>query len=90
MRDFSDYENMAMLDLEANEREVIEKQFAEIVQSFSGLDKYDTSDILPLVSVLDLHNVFREDVAIKRFSRDELLANAPERKDGYFVVPETI
>jgi len=90
MLNFSKYENMAMLDLQADERELVEKRLVEITQHFSKLDKYDTSDTLPLVSVLDLHNIMREDVPKKTTTRDELMSNAPEHNDGYFVVPETI
>ena len=88
MRSFSDYENMAMLELRADERALVEKQFVEVVQALSAVDKYDTSGVVPLVSVLDRFNVLREDVVVKHISREELLSNAPEQKDGYFVVPE--
>jgi len=90
MLNFSNYENMAMLELQASERELIEKRFTEIIQHFPKLDKYDTSNVEPLVSVLDLHNIMREDVASTSITRDELLSNAPEHTDGYFVVPETL
>ena len=81
---------MAMLELQADERDLTENQFVEIVQDFSAIDKYDTSGVDPLVSVLDRFNVLREDIVVKHFSREELLSNAPEQKDGYFVVPEII
>jgi len=90
MLNFSDYENMAMLELQASEREHLEKRFTDIVQHFPKLDKYDTSDVEPLVSVLDLHNIMREDVVCKSITRDELLSSAPEHTDGYFIVPETL
>jgi len=90
MRDFKDYENMAMLDLPDPERVELEARFDEIVGSFAALDDYDTDSVLPLVSVLDVHNVLREDVTEKLFLRDEVLANAPEKYDGYFQVPAAI
>ena len=90
MRDFTDYERMAMLDLSDSERDLIRKRFDELAGGFSALDAFDTDGVEPLVSVLDLNNVLREDAAKKFFSRDELLANAPEQHDGYFQVPAAI
>ena len=90
MRSFKDYENMAALDLPDAERAKLTTRFDEIVSGFAVLDEYDTDGVLPLVSVSDVHNVLREDVAAKRFSRDELLENAPEKHDGYFQVPAAI
>ena len=37
-----------------------------------------------------VHNVFREDEVTNTGSREQILANAPEQKDGAFKVPRTI
>ena len=90
MRSFTDYESMAMLDLPESEREMLKERFDAITDEFTALDGYDTSEVEPLVTVLDVQNVMREDVAAKYMTRDELLKNAPEQHDGYFQVPATI
>ena len=90
LRNFTDYENMAMLDLPEPERLRLLERFNDVTGMFSMLDEYDTSEVEPLVSVLDIYNVTREDVADKFVSRDELLKNAPEQHDGYFQVPAAI
>ena len=90
MRNFKDYENMAMLDLPDPERVKLEARFDEIVSGFAALDEFDTDGVLPLISVLDVQNVLREDIVAKLFSRDEVLENAPENHDGYFQVPAAI
>ena len=54
------------------------------------MEKVDTDGVEPLVTVLDLKNVLREDVSSQLVSRDTLLENAPEEYDGYFQVPKTI
>jgi len=87
MPNFEDYEKMAMLDLSDTERAHLRARFDEIVSGFSVLDAYDTDGVEPLVTVLDLQNIMREDIAIKTISRDELLENAPEQHDGYFRAP---
>ena len=90
MRTFNDYESTAMLDLSEYERARLMERFTEITGGFAMLDAFDTSEVEPLVSVLDFHNVLRDDKAKKLISRDELLKNAPEQHDGYVQVPAAI
>jgi len=90
MRSFKDYESMAMLDLPDSERARLEARYNEIVSGFAALDGIDADGVLPLVSVLELQNVLRDDVTAKFVSRDVLLANAPDSSDGYFQVPAAI
>ena len=90
LKGFNDYEKMAMLDLSDDERSRLKQRFDEITEGFAVLDGVDTSGAEPLVTVLDLQNVIREDVAAKVLSREELLINAPEQYDGYISVPAAI
>ena len=90
LRAFSDYESMAMLDLSDDERLRLKERFDEIAGGFSALDAYDVDGVKPLISVLDLNNIMREDVFVKSILREELLSNAPEQHDGYFQVPAAI
>ena len=90
MRDITDYESMAMLELSEDERALLKARFDEIADSFSALDAFDTDDVQPLVNVLDLQNVMREDISSKTIARDDLLKNAPEQHDGYFRAPAAI
>ena len=87
---FTDYESMVMLDLPEDESVRLSERYDEIVSGFDVLDDIDVSSALPLVSVLELQNVMREDVASKLISRDELLKNAPEQHEGYIQVPAAI
>ena len=84
------YETMAMLELSGEESERLAGCFAEITGGFAALEHIDTNNTAPLVTVLELCNILREDTAEKQLTRDELLANAPERYDGFFQVPETM
>ena len=90
MENISDYERMAMFELSDTERPALSKRFNSILSGFTLLDEHDTSNVLPLVSVLDDINTIRDDVAVKSISRDELLSNAPEQQDGYICVPGAI
>ncbi len=88
--DISPYEAMAKLSLPANEREVISARMDVLTESFNALETIETVNVEPLVTVLEVVNVLRGDVAARLISREELLSGAPEQYDGYFQVPRTL
>jgi len=90
MHNIKDYESMAKLSLPEDERAWISQRAERLKKSFSELDKMDVRGAAPLVSVLDVKNILREDVAIKIVSRETLLSTSPEQYDGYFQVPKTL
>ena len=90
MIDIARYEKMMKLELSQNERELINNRINFLLDDFKKLEDVDASDIKPLVTVLDVQNVFRKDISIKQMTRDELLQNAPEQYDGCFQVPKTL
>jgi len=90
MENIKNYEAMAKLDLPEDERRWVSGRADMLIGSFSQLENIDTSGVEPLVTVLNIKNVFRDDVGTKMLSREELLANAPEQYEGYFQVPKTL
>ena len=90
MLDIRNYEAMAMLDLPDDERRALETRLCGLAGSFDTLGGIGTDGVEPLVTVLSLRNVFREDRAEKLLTRDEILSTAPEQYDGYFQVPGTL
>jgi aspartyl-tRNA(Asn)/glutamyl-tRNA(Gln) amidotransferase subunit C len=90
MYDIKRYESLTKLSLNESERTLISSYVDLLVNSFDRLDTIDVQGVEPLVTVLDVTNVLREDIAAKHITREELLSNAPEQSDGYFQVPRTI
>lgn len=90
MENIKDYEAIEKLDLSDDERKKISNAADILTESFTKFSDINTDDIEPMYTVLNIHNVFREDVNIKMLSREELLSNAPMQQDGYFQVPKTI
>jgi aspartyl-tRNA(Asn)/glutamyl-tRNA(Gln) amidotransferase subunit C len=90
MKNIKDYEAMAKLDLSEAERLRVSDKADVLIGSFDKLDGIDTSGVEPLITVLDVKNVFRNDVSVKMLPREQLLANAPEQYDGCFQVPKTL
>ena len=61
----------------------------QMLDYIDTLNELDTTGIEPMSHVFPVQNVFREDVVTNGDDRDNIIANAPEEKDGSFVVPKT-
>ncbi len=83
-------EHVAFLSrLALNEREAEEftRQFNQMFEQFEKLNELDTSQVEPTAHVLQMQNILRQDSVRASLPVDEVLANAPDREDGYFSVP---
>lgn len=80
---------LAKLELSEEEKEQAKKDMANMLDYIDTLNELDTNGVEPMSHVFPVNNVFREDVVTNEDDRDEILANAPEAKDGAFVVPKT-
>ena len=80
---------LAKLELSEEEKEQAKKDMANMLDYIDTLSELDTSGVEPMSHVFPVNNVFREDVVTNEDDREEILANAPEAKDGAFVVPKT-
>ena len=80
---------LAKLELSGEEREQAKKDMGNMLDYIDKLGELDTSDVEPMSHVFPMTNVFREDVVNGVDEREQVLANAPEEKDGMFVVPKT-
>ena len=80
---------LAKLELSPEEKERAQEDMAKMLDYIDTLNELDTSGVEPMSHVFPVHNVFREDVVTNTDERDKVLANAPEAKEGAFVVPKT-
>lgn len=80
---------LAKLELSDEEKEQAKKDIANMLDYIDTLNELDTSGVEPMSHVFPVNNVFREDVVTNGDDREEILANAPEAKEGAFVVPKT-
>ena len=80
---------LARLELSGQEREQAKKDMGSMLDYMDKLGELDTEGVEPMSHVFPVNNVFREDVVTNGDMREEILKNAPEEKDGMFVVPRT-
>ena len=81
---------LAKLELSEEEKEAAKKDMGRMLDYIDMLNELDTSQTEPMSHVFSVHNVFREDVVTNEDLREEILANAPEQKEGQFEVPKTV
>ena len=80
---------LAKLELSDEEKEQAKKYMGRMLDYIDKLGELDTTGVEPMSHVFPVHNVFREDVVTNTDDRENILKNAPEEKDGMFVVPRT-
>lgn len=77
---------MARIELPATEIEKFQKDLSSILDYVDSLKEVDTEGLEIVSSVTGLENVERADVPKSIDYQEDIMANAPERKDRYFKV----
>lgn len=79
--------SLARLDLSPEETATFISQFEDILSYVSILNEVDTENVPPAYLSSATESVTREDQIEDSVPTEEFLANAPEAKDGYVVIP---
>lgn len=80
---------LAKLELSGSEKEQAKKDMESLLNYIDKLNELDTKEVEPMSHIFPVTNVFREDEVTNKDTREALLENAPQEKDGMFVVPKT-
>lgn len=81
---------LAKLELSDEEKEQAKKDMTDMLNYIDMLNELDTTGVEPMSNVFPINNVFREDVVTNGDDRENIMANAPAKKDGAFMVPKTV
>ncbi|WP_035254200.1 aspartate--tRNA ligase [Desulfatiglans anilini] len=81
---------LARLRIDDTEVRAFQKDLNAVLEHFEALQELDTRDVEPMSHVLDLKNVWREDVPREGKEIEPLLQNAPMREADYFKVPKIL
>ena len=88
-----DVEHVAALArLSFNDQDKVEltEHLNQVLAYMEQLNRLDTSNVEPLSHVIELMNVFREDIVQPSTPREEVLKNAPAANEQFFKVPRGI
>ena len=80
---------LAKLELSEDEKGKAKSDMGKMLDYIDKLNELDTSSVEPMSHVFPVNNVFRNDVVENGDDRENILKNAPEQKNGAFVVPKT-
>ena len=81
---------LAKLELSDEEKEEAKRDMGRMLDYIDKLNELDTEGVEPMSHVFSMNNVLREDAVVNGDDRENILANAPEQKDGAFKVPRTV
>lgn len=79
---------LAELEFSDKDIEKFTSQLSRILDHIANISSADTEGVPPTSHVLDIKNVFREDVVKESISQESALENAPDRKSDGFKVPK--
>lgn len=82
--------NLARLKMDDAHIEALVPKLSNIIGFVEQLSEVNTDNVEPLASVVDINLRLREDVVTDGGYQKEILANAPETLEGYFVVPKVV
>lgn len=81
---------LAKLFLSDEEKELARYDMGNMLNDMKKLGELNTTGVEPMSHVFPISNVFREDVVTSADGGGETLLNAPEQRNGGFLVPKTI
>ena len=88
--DLRHIEKLARVELSAESRERLREQLGDIIGFVQKLQAIDTSGYSPKAYLGGFEPVPRRDEIGECLSRDEVLDQAPDARDGLFSVPPVI
>ncbi len=81
---------LAQLTLDEETKQRLVGELGDILAYMDKLNELDTSGVEPMMHVLEITNVYRDDVVQPSLERDAAFMNAPKTDGEYFLVPKIL
>ena len=81
---------LARIKITDQEAAGLESELSAILDWVEQLDEVDTHGVEPMTRVVPISLKQREDIVKDGEKADDIVANAPMREDGFFVVPKVV
>ncbi len=81
---------LARIRVSKEELEGLAAEMEKIIGWVKQLDEVNTDDVPPMASVVNVDLPWRDDKVTDGECRDKVLANAPEKAEGFFSVPKVL
>ncbi len=81
---------LARIEVPEEELDHLAGELSGILSWVEQLNEVDTEQVAPMTSVVETRLKQRSDQVTEGGYPEAILANAPEREDGFFVVPKVL
>lgn len=81
---------LARIALDEREVAPLAEELSSILDWVEQLREVDVTGVEPMAAIGDLTLPMREDAVTDGEIRDKVLANAPDAREGFFVVPKVV
>jgi aspartyl-tRNA(Asn)/glutamyl-tRNA(Gln) amidotransferase subunit C len=81
---------LARIRVTEEDKEKLSAELTNILTMIEELNAVDTTGVEPMTSVVQVKMHQRDDVVTDGGIPDKILANAPEKAAGFFVVPKVV
>lgn len=82
--------DLSKIDLVFDDFDAFARKLSDVENYINMLDKLDLTGVEPTIWAEKSPTRLREDVPVPGLSKDEILANAPEKLYGYFEIKKVI
>ena len=82
--------HLARIRVEEGQLDALAGELSRILAFAEQLGELDVEGVEPMTSVTPMRLKRRADLVTDGSRRDDVLANAPETRDGFFVVPKVV
>ena len=81
---------LARIQVDDEKLPALANELSAILGFVEQLSEVDTTDVKPYTSPIEMQIKARVDVVTDGGYPEDILANAPEKDDGYFAVPKVV
>ncbi len=81
---------LARIHVPEDDRANLARELSNILTWVERLGEVDTEGVAPMTSVVEVALPRRADAVTDGGAAEDVLANAPQRDDGFFVVPRVV
>ena len=82
--------HLARVAVQDSEVEHLQGEINAILSFVEALGAVDVEGVEPMTSVMPMNLRLRRDEVTDGYKADDVVANAPEREDNFFVVPKVV
>jgi aspartyl-tRNA(Asn)/glutamyl-tRNA(Gln) amidotransferase subunit C len=82
--------HLARIEVAEGDLDGVARELTAILDFMDALREVDVEGVEPMTSVTPMKLPWREDVVTDGGRREDILANAPEARDGFFAVPKVV